>query len=168
MDEWPSVAFVPRLDANAASIDANDVQRAYAIAALWRDRRPADHALARHLLAEEIRYLKRTHVMDDAVRLAVLILGSFGDVTDIWLIWAAKCANGSTLIGLPNDLVCTRDVAATLAYVRASTHPERDDLLAFFSDIDGAALKEWQASLDAILADPAPFFPENRGFARDA
>lgn len=148
VDAWACVRFEADGDD-----DANEHARADVLAALVRDLRAEDVALARFLLVEETRRLRATYVMSDAIRLAVLAVGMVGDVGDIWAIWNAKGANGSTSIGLENDIVGTRDVAATVAYVRETPHPDQADLLAFFGDSSDERLAAWQTAWDELAAD---------------
>jgi hypothetical protein len=87
--------------------------------------------LLRYLLRQETAMHEVSWGYGDSLGLAALLLADCGAVDDVWLLWRAKTANVDTLPGLDSAVLFGAGVAETLAYVRASGHPDRDELLAY-------------------------------------
>jgi hypothetical protein len=73
----------------------------------------------------------------DSLGLAALLLADCRAVDDVWVLWVlwkAESANFDTMIGLGHEVLFGAGVAETLAFVRASSHPDRDELLRYVAD----------------------------------
>ena len=105
-----------------------DVTRARILDALMKSGSEQDYELCRYVLEQEIACLEDQSTMSDAIRVAAVLVASHRNPADIWHIYRAKRANGSTLIGFQNDLLWLYGVDETLAFVEAADHPDRDEL----------------------------------------
>lgn len=131
---WAHLDYVPTVDDGGLPDDANRAARAVVLEMLAHDHTPDDADFLRHLLRQETAMHEAAWGYGDSLGLAALLLSGCGVVDDVWLLWRAKTANFDTLPGLDLEVLFGAGVAETLAFVRVSQHPDRDELLRYLED----------------------------------
>lgn len=137
--------------------DARELDRcqlAWALQYAFDRESRVDAALVRTLLEQETEWRRRAphQGIGDTLEISCHLVGQARDVADVWRLCAAKTANFDTGLGLDREVLYSGGVEATLAYVRASTHPERAHVLAELADDEGRPLidaeqhAQWLAS----------------------
>ncbi len=96
--------------------------------------------------------------LSESLRLALWLLASRGGLADVWLRWRAKTANGDAETGLAWEAVQGPDVDATVAFVRAAEHPDRERLLADIVEDDGEPCTD-QEEVDLFFAWASTEYP---------
>jgi hypothetical protein len=151
----------PRRFSYRADDDPAD-ERAQLLLALQYDQREADAPLLRLLLDAE----REAHEdadfqgLHDSLKLAAWLVARLRDPADVFRMWAAKCANFDTHCGFDGQHLVASGVASTLAYLRESDDPRRDDILEYLTDESGECqftddeLAHWHAAM-------AEWFPAN-------
>jgi tetratricopeptide (TPR) repeat protein len=144
---WQELEYKHATGSDDLAYDVNEVHRAMVLWALQYDRRPEDLPLLRFLVEQEA--LCRRHApfqgLGEQAELAGFLLAEHRQVEDVWRQYAIKRANFDTWCGYDREYVFVAGVRATLDVVRASDHPERDELLEYFgeTDLDDDDLREW-------------------------
>ncbi|MFJ5985082.1 hypothetical protein [Lentzea sp. NPDC092896] len=139
-----------RYESTGNGDDANEVARAKVLWALQYDRRPDDLPLLRFLAEQEA--LCRSNApfqgIGEEAQLAGFLLAAHGQVEDVWRQHAIKRANFDTWCGYDQEHVFAAGAEATVAYVRASDHPDRDEVLEFLldRDVDDEDVRAWLES----------------------
>ncbi|MDX8140806.1 hypothetical protein SK854_01695 [Lentzea sp. BCCO 10_0061] len=127
--------------------DVNEVRRAKVLWALQYDRRPEDLPLLRFLAEQEALCRRNAPFqgIGEQVQLAGFLLAAHGQVEDVWRQHAIKRANFDTWCGYDQEHVFAAGAEATVAHVRASDHPDRDEVLEFLldRDVDDEDVREW-------------------------
>lgn len=151
----------PRRFTYRADDDPTD-ERALLLLALQYDHREADAPLLRLLLDAE----REAHEdpdgygLEDGLKLAAWLVARLKDPADVFRMWAAKSANFDTHCGFDGQHLVAAGVARTLAYLRASDDPRRDDILEYLLNAAGEChfsddeLARWHAA-------QAAWFPAN-------
>jgi hypothetical protein len=151
---WAQLAFAPEPVDAGRVIDRNRAARFGVLWAAQYDRRPADLPLLRFLLEQEIVRYRQTIAfgMGPDLELAGLLVAEHRHVQDVWLHWRAKQISFDTALGYHTHYLLTAGVAATVAEIQASSHPDRDWILQVIGgshDADGsphftdAAVQDW-------------------------
>ncbi len=142
---WASLDYSPARDEDGDPDDANRGRRAAVIEMLAHDLRPSDAEFLRYLLRQETAMHVAGWGYGDALSLVAVALAGLGEVSDVWLLWQAKTANFDTFTALDTQLLFAAGVARTLAFVRGSDHPERDELLRFADSapLDDDDIRAW-------------------------
>jgi hypothetical protein len=131
-ESWAELYFAPA--GGDAMEDVNAPRRQAVLTAVLFDPQPADRALLRFLLEQEIRESGEWWGLSDRLRLSMLLLAEHRCVDDAWLQWSAKIVNFDTEMGLDLWPVLAGGVAAVRSMVTASDHAERDELLSYLAD----------------------------------
>lgn len=167
---WPGLPMQLIDDGSKDVRDVRDVreldrrQLAWAMQYAFDGESRIDAALARTLLDQEAQWRRRDphQGIGDTLEIACHLVGQARDASDVWRLCAAKTANFDTSLGLDREALYSGGVEATLAYVRASAHPERARVLAELADDQGRPLidveqhAQWLASRATYFAaDPA-------------
>jgi hypothetical protein len=149
-----------RHEQNADGHDANEVPRAKVLWALQYDRRPEDLALIRFLAEQEA--LCRANApfqgLGDQAELAGFLLAEHRRPEDVWRQHAIKRANFDTWCGYDVEHLFAAGVRATIDHVRASDHPDRDEVLQLLLDrqVDEEDVEEWaEGRREWFPRDPA-------------
>lgn len=139
------------------------VRRAQALWALQYDRKPDDLPLLRLLAAQEARSPRE---LTDVLALAGFLLAEHRSVEDVWLHHEIKATDFDTWCGYDVEHLFAAGVAETVAFVRASEHPDRDEVLELLLDADGEPrltdedLAEWRGyKREHFPLDPADEHP---------
>ena len=144
---WTEFACVAGHDTEGRAFDRNRAARFGVIWALQYDRRDQDLPLLRFLLNEHVAYYREVVPAGLAsdLPLAGFLLAERRQVEDIWLHWQAKSISFDTALGYHLFHLLTPGVAAVIAEVRASSHPDRDRILGFIDPArhTDAAVEEW-------------------------
>lgn len=138
-------------------VDGNATRRAMVLWALQYDHGPADLPLVRWLVEQETACRRAASLqgLGEEAALAGFLLASYREVADVWLHWALKRANFDTWCGYDVEHLVAGGVDATLAFVRASEHPERDALLERLDAVEEPDLEKW-------FAHKRSWFPADR------
>lgn len=140
---WRELRF--RDDGNGA--DVNEVPRAKVLWALQYDRRPEDLPLVRFLAEQEgtCRREAPFQGIGEQTQLAGFLLAEHGLAEDVWRQYAIKRANFDTWCGYDQEHVFAGGAEETAELVRASDHPERDELLEFLREraVDDEDVRTW-------------------------
>ncbi|WP_309110564.1 hypothetical protein [Saccharothrix sp.] len=139
-----------------------DAERALVLWGLQYDLQPDDIELVRALAAAEAQGRADDDFggHTDESELAGFLLASFREVSDVWLHWDLKRANFDTWCGYDVEYLVAAGVAETLAFVRASDHPERDAVLERLADVGEVDLaKWWHRKQKWFPADPSDESP---------
>jgi hypothetical protein len=144
---WTGLAYLPGQNAVGRPVDRNRAARFRVLWALQYDRRPQDLALLRFLLQEQIAYYRqavRAGLAPD-LPLAGFLVAEHRQAEDVWLHWQANSINFDTALGYHLFHLLTPGVAAVVATVRASSHPDRDRILRVIDPArhTDAAVEEW-------------------------
>lgn len=131
---WAHLDYVRTVDDLRLPDDKNRVAREAVLRMLAHDHTPRDADLLRHLLRQETLMHEASWGYGDSLGLAALLLAGCGVIDDVWLLWRAKMANVDTIVGLDTEVLFVAGVAETLAFIRASGNPERDELLEYLQD----------------------------------
>ncbi|MEU8088880.1 hypothetical protein AB0B57_35345 [Micromonospora sp. NPDC049101] len=125
---WARLAFVPEPTGDGQLVDRNRAARFGVLWAAQYDRRPDDLPLLRFLLDQETRRYRETAPigLGRGLELAGLLVAEHRQPEDVWLHWQAKQVTFDTALGYRTHHLLTAGVAATVAAVRASAHPDRD------------------------------------------
>lgn len=128
---WPEVAHQAVYRADGRMDDPSYRSRYGVLLCLQYDLKEDDHALIRYLLAEETASRSNDPFQGEssALLLAASLLGAFRKVEDVWLMWDAKSANFDTFCAVDTRHLFAAGIPETLAYVRASSHPEAEAIL---------------------------------------
>ncbi|MBB4678696.1 hypothetical protein [Crossiella cryophila] len=158
---WPELRCEPGPDAGFPE-DVNFERRAEVLRALQHDRRPGDLELVRWLLAQEVAQCRRSWGLAEETQLAGYLLAEYRQVEDVWLQWDLKSANFDTQCGYDGLYLVAAGVTATIEFVRASEHADRDAVLAYLHNADG--VPEWsEPELAAWFAARREWFPATPG-----
>jgi hypothetical protein len=157
---WHELRYERATDTGGYDCDANEVPRAKVLWALQYDRRADDLPLLRFLAEQEALCRRNAPFqgIGDQAELAGFLLAEHRRVEDVWRQYALKRANFDTWCGYDREHVFAAGVRVTLDHVRASEHPERDELLQFFgeTDLDDEDVREWaERRANWFPADPA-------------
>lgn len=136
-ERWELLAFDKQQDADGRPFDPCWEDREQVLEALFREPLPEDHAFARYLLVQETAWHGHTWGFCHSIELAALLVADARRVEDVWLLWEAVPRSFDTWCGLPHQLLLASGIAETAAYVRASEHPQRDNLLGHLAEISG-------------------------------
>lgn len=146
---WQELEYRCAKDSEDLDHDVNEVRRAMVLWALQYDRRPEDLPLLRFLAEQEALCRRNAPLqgLGEQAELAGFLLAEHRQAEDVWRQYAIKRANFDTSCGYDREYVVAAGVRATLELVRASDHPERDEVLQFLSetDLDDDDLREWAA-----------------------
>ncbi|MCO8276804.1 hypothetical protein M1L60_40115 [Actinoplanes sp. TRM 88003] len=158
-EAWPDLAYEPATDAEGSECDGNAARRAQVLWALQYDRRPSDLALVRWIAEQEARCRRKAPFqgMTEEAELAGFLLAEHQLVEDVWRHWQLKRANFDTWCGYDRRHLCAAGVGATLAYVRESAHPDRDEVLDLgLEEFSEESLAEWTGhQRERFPSDPA-------------
>ena len=101
-----------------------------------------DAAIVRALLAHEVQWKEQDphQGIGETLEICCWLVSRACDPQDVWLLARAKTANFDTECGLDREHLFSGGVAHTLQLVRASTRPEREDVLAELLDEEGQPL----------------------------
>ncbi|MEU0885316.1 hypothetical protein ABZ345_42560 [Lentzea sp. NPDC005914] len=147
---WQELEYQQAKDAEDLDYDVNEVHRALVLWALQYDRRPEDLPLLRFLAEQEAQCRRNAPFqgLGEQAELAGFLLAEHRQPDDVWRQYAIKRANFDTWCGYDREYVFAAGVRATLDVVRASDHPERDEMLQFFgeTDLDDDDLEQWAES----------------------
>ncbi|WP_439656510.1 hypothetical protein ACSHWB_29350 [Lentzea sp. HUAS TT2] len=140
--------------------DLNEVPRAKVLWALQYDRRPEDLPLLRFLAEQEALCRRNAPFqgVGEQTQLAGFLLAEHQEVEDVWRQYEIKCANFDTWCGYDQEHVFAAGAEATVEHVRASDHPDRDDVLEFLLDraVDDEDVREWlESRREWFPLDPA-------------
>lgn len=151
---WPELGYEEGTDAEGRAYDRNGVRRAKVLWALQYDHGPADLALVRWI-AEQEAWCRREapfQGMTEETELAGFLLAEHREVEDVWLHWRIKRANFDTWCGYDSQYLFAAGVQATVEFVRASDHEDRDAVLERLLTAEGEPfvseeeLDEWRQS----------------------
>lgn len=129
---WPDLAYVEDKDPDGYDRDGNAGRRALVLWGLQYDWR-ADELPFHRFLAEQEALCRENAPMGgagDEYDIAGYLLARHRLVEDVWRQWRLKNANSDTYYAYDVEALAVAGVAETVAYVRASDHPDRDDVLA--------------------------------------
>ncbi len=137
-------------------------QLAWALQYAFDGQSRIDAALVRTLLEQETQWRRCDphQGVGDTLEIACHLVGQARDASDVWQLCAAKTANFDTSLGLDREVLYCGGVEATLAYVRASSHPERARALAELADAQGHPLIDAEQHAQ-WLASRAAYFPDD-------
>jgi hypothetical protein len=125
--------------------------------AMQFDRDPADLPLARHLLRRIVADYREHRWLGVGRNLlrAGLLVAEQRQVEDVWLHWEATALSFDTELGYGRFLAAA-GVEATLAFVRASDHPDREHVAERLTRLHQDGVAGWLAARQAEFpADPA-------------
>src|SRR4051794_4237410 len=136
---WPELGFEAAVGADGYAYDRNAVLRAKVLWALQYDHGPDDLPLVRWIAEQEARCRHEAPFqgMSEETELAGFLLASLGRIEDVWLHWQIKRANFDTWCGYDMQYMLGAGVTATVDFVRASDHADRDAVLERLLDADG-------------------------------
>jgi hypothetical protein len=162
---WSRLAFTAEHTGDDQVFDRNRATRFGVLWAAQYDRRPEDLPLLRFLLEHEIvRYRETTPFgLAPDLELAGLLVAEHRQLQDIWLHWQAKEINFDTALGYRTYYLLTAGVAATIADIQSSTHPDRDRILREITQArnrDGTP-RFTDAAVDDWLAAQRTRFPDD-------
>ncbi|MFB9726364.1 hypothetical protein [Haloechinothrix salitolerans] len=128
---WQELRYDEAVGADGYAYDTAMARRAKVLWALQYDRRADDHDLLRHIAEQEAVCRRKAPLagLSDEARLAGFLLAEHGEIEDVWTQWAIKRANFDTTTGYDVEHLLAAGVAATIEYVRASDHEDKDALL---------------------------------------
>jgi hypothetical protein len=157
---WQELEYKRAKGSDDLDYDVNEVHRAMVLWALQYDREEQDLPLLRFLAEQEAlcRGNAPLQGLGEQAELAGFLLAEHRQVEDVWRQFAIKRANFDTWCGYDREYVFAAGVEATLERVRASDHPERDQLLEYFgeTDLEDEDLEEWaQRKEEWFPEDPA-------------
>jgi hypothetical protein len=162
-DAWLRLA-VDVDDSTDGRVDRNRAARAGVLWALQHDRRAADLPLARFLLEQEIVHDRvlwyGPRPGGDCLLLAALLVAEQGRLEDVWLHWRAIDGIRAGPGYYHHFHLLTPGVAAVVAHVRASRHPDRDRILARL-DPDADTDAHTDTAVRAWLAAQQQRFPRD-------
>jgi hypothetical protein len=146
-DRWRELAYQRGVDADGLAYDEHEVRRASVLWALQYDGRPDDLPLLRWLVEQEARCRREAPVqgLSEAAQLAGVLLAEHRRVEDVWLHWRLKQANFDTWCGYDSRYLMVAGVRATVDFVRASGHAQRDAVLECLLGDDG---QPWSSEPD--------------------
>lgn len=162
---WFRLAFTPADTADGRVVDGNRAARFGVLWAAQYDRRAEDLPLLRFLFEQEILRYRETVPLGLApdLELAGLLVAEHRQLQDAWLHWEAKDISFDTALGYRTFHLLTAGVAATIAAIQASDHPERDRILREITTArnpDGTP-HFTDAAVDEWLANQRVRFPDN-------
>jgi hypothetical protein len=131
--------------------DDDAVRRARVLWALQFDRRPEDLALVRWLAEQQA----QTGDLTEELKLAGFLLAEFRQPEDVWLQWRIKRACFDSWCGYDSEHLFAAGVADTAALVRASDHPDREEMLARAPESEEDLDDWWDGKRSWFPADPA-------------
>jgi hypothetical protein len=144
---WQELEYKRAKGSDDLDYDVNEVHRAMVLWALQYDRREEDLPLLRFLAEQEALCRRNAPFqgLGEQAELAGFLLARHRQVEDVWRQFAIKRANFDTWCGYDREYVFAAGVHLTLDLVRASDHPERDELLEYFgeTDLEDDDLEEW-------------------------
>lgn len=157
---WTDLAYAPAADADPDE-DGNDEnlgRRALVLWGLQYDHGPADLPLVRWLAEQEaaFRWAEGGGLGNEA-ELAGFLLATYREVEDVWRHWAIKRSNFDAGTAYDAEYLVAAGPAETIAYVRASDHPKRAELLEYLlKNLADAELTDWWGDKrEWFPADPA-------------
>jgi len=129
--EWQRVAFTPRGKLGRGRADVHAGARLQLAWAIQHDSCPTDAALLRFALAEEVKWRAEDPGQGIGETLEILagIVARERNVQNVWTLARAKRANFDAACGFDIEHAFAAGVAETLAYVRESAHPDRNQVL---------------------------------------
>ena len=162
---WSRLAFTAEHTNEGRVFDRNRAARFGVLWAAQYDRRPEDLPLLRFLLEQEIvRYREVVPVgLAPDLELAGLLVAEHRQLQDVWLHWQAKDISFDTALGYRTFYLLTAGVAATIAAIHASDHPDRDRMLREITEArnrDGTP-RFTDAAVDTWLAGQRVRFPDD-------
>ncbi|MET9833928.1 hypothetical protein ABZ078_32560 [Streptomyces sp. NPDC006385] len=128
-ERWELLEFDGQHTEDGLPMDARWEDRQQVLEALVRDPGQDDGNFARFLLLQETRWHGHSWGFSHSIELAALRIAEERHVEDVWLLWEAICRSFDTWCGLPHHLLLAAGVSITTEYVKASDHPQRDNLL---------------------------------------
>jgi hypothetical protein len=136
---WQELRYERATGEHGYDYDAHAAHRATVLWALQYDRRAEDLPLVRWLAEQEAacRGEAPFQGLTEETELAGFLLAEHRRVEDVWLHWKIKRANFDTWCGYDVEHLVAAGVQATVALVRDSGHPDRDDVLERLLDEDG-------------------------------
>jgi hypothetical protein len=161
--EWPELGYVEGTDADGHTYDRNAVRRAKVLWALQYDHGPEDLGLVRWIAEQEARCRHEAPFqgMTEETELAGFLLVEHGELEDVWRHWQIKRANFDTWCGYDLQYLVAAGVRATVDFVRASDHEDREAVLERLLDAEGEPhvseeeLDEWrQHARKRFSSDP--------------
>ncbi|WP_052685319.1 hypothetical protein [Lentzea aerocolonigenes] len=122
--------------------DANEAARGEVLA---DDRTRGDLSLLRFLVEQEVLRCRNSEGLGEQAALAGFLLAEHRQPEDVWLHHAIKRANFDAGCMYDAEHVFAAGVRATLDHVRASDHPDRDEVLEFLTgySFDEDDIEEW-------------------------
>jgi hypothetical protein len=161
---WPELGFEAGVGADGHAYDRNAVLRAKVLWALQYDHGSDDLPLVRWIAEQEARCRHEAPFqgMSEETELAGFLLASLGRIEDVWLHWQIKRANFDTWCGYDMQYMLGAGVTATVDFVRASDHADRDAVLERLLDANGEPHVDddelagwWENARDRFPSDPA-------------
>lgn len=156
---WPDLAYVLAKDPDGYDCDGNAGRRALVLWGMQYDWQAGDLPLHR-FLAEQEALCRSTAPFSGTgaeYEIAGYLLARHRLVEDVWRQWDLKSANFDTYCAYDVEAVVAAGVAETLAYVRATEHPEQSDVLARLTHEDPVPLTD--ESVARYFARKARWFP---------
>lgn len=128
---WSDLAFAAGAGGDGQVVDLHRRARFGVLLAAQYDRQEADLPLLRFLLEQEIVWYREVDAWgwSSALERAGLLVAEHRQLGDVWLQWQLKRLSFDTALGYRTFYLLAGGVAATVAEVRASDHPDREWLL---------------------------------------
>jgi hypothetical protein len=133
-------ALLPKVEASGAGdVDLRERDRRQLAWALQYDRRDDDAELVRTLLEYEVgwREVAPRSGVGETMEILGWLVAQARRVEDVWLLARVKWATFETSYAFDREHLLCAGVAETIAFVRASTHVDRDRLLKVLRTDDG-------------------------------
>jgi hypothetical protein len=121
------------------------VSRAAELRALQGTLCADDLPRVRALFDEEVGAHARGEGELDTLRLAGYLLAVLGEPDDVWRHWQAKLASGGTFAAYPTAALAGAGLELTLAWVHASSHPAKAEVLALLALVTSDDVAAWWA-----------------------
>ncbi|SDK12420.1 hypothetical protein SAMN04488074_104307 [Lentzea albidocapillata subsp. violacea] len=114
------------------------------LSALHRGHKPEDLPLLRFLAEQEALCRGNSQGLGEQAALAGFLLAEHRRPEDVWRHFAIKRANFDTGCAYDVEHLLAAGVAATVDHVRASDHPDRDEVLELLDlSLDEDDLEDW-------------------------
>ncbi|MET9230802.1 hypothetical protein [Lentzea sp. NPDC003310] len=124
--------------------DVNEAARGEVLSTLPRDPKPEDLPLLRFLVDQEVLCRANSQGLGEQAALAGFLLARHRRVEDVWRHFALKRANFDAGCMYDVEHLHAAGARETVAFVRASDHPYREEVLALLDDeLDEDDLEEW-------------------------
>lgn len=119
---------------------------------------PVDHDFTRFLLDQETRFHRHCWGFSHTIEAAALLLAEHRRPDDIWHLWQAITTSFDTWCGLPHRLLLAGGgTTRTIAYVNASGHEQRDNLLGHLQELAEAT----DDDVTALLAERRRYYADS-------